>query len=423
VSDGAAPGASDLLRRAARPLVAVLPAWLVARAIVIGAVVMAHLIVDRAHVVGPGAVHRAHQGLLGWDAGWYKAIAQYGYVALGHQSLRFFPLVPLVTRALAVLPGVSYGAALVFLANLSSLVGTALLYVLVRREGGEALARRSVWLLCLVPPAFVFVMGYAEGTLLVFTTACFLAIRPAQPLRTRTTVFWATTAAEGPGAALAETLVDESSPTTAVRPVTVAGWSAAAVFGFLAALTRPLGVLLGAAVAVEAVRWWRRSGGGERVASVVATLAPVAGICVFLGWSAAAEGDFFRPLRVQTQSGHHGGLSDPIHTLVHDASGLVHHHFGTALHVPWVLLVVALLVVCWWRLPASYGAFATAVVVVALSGTNLDSFERYALSAFPLVVAGATLLTGPRMERAVLVLAAVGMGFYALLAFLNILVP
>ena len=138
---------------------------------------------------------------------------------------------------------------------------------------------------------------------------------------------------------------------------------------------------------------------------------------------AGGHGGLLAPALGPDQSGHHGGLSDPFTTLAHDASGALHHHFGTAVHVPWVLLVLALVVVCFLRLPASYGAFAAAVVVVALSGTNLDSFERYALSAFPLVVAGATLLTGPRMERAVLVLAAVGMGFYALLAFLNLLVP
>ena len=88
---------------------------------------------------------------------------------------------------------------------------------------------------------------------------------------------------------------------------------------------------------------------------------------------------------------------------------MLHHHFGTALHVPWVLLVLVLVVVCWRRLPASYAAFATAVVVVALSGTNLDSFERYALSAFPLVVAGASLAADRRVERVVLVLAAAGL--------------
>ena len=156
---------------------------------------------------------------------------------------------------------------------------------------------------------------------------------------------------------------------------------------------------------------WRRSA------------APVAGTGIFLGWSWGVFGDALLPLRVQTQAGHHGGLSDPLRTLVDDARGVFHHHFGTALHVPWVVLAVVLVVVCWRRLPASYGAFATAVVLVALSGTNLDSFERYALSAFPLVIVGASLTAEPGWSGRVLALAAAGLAGYALLAFFNLSVP
>jgi hypothetical protein len=134
-------------------------------------------------------------------------------------------------------------------------------------------------------------------------------------------------------------------------------------------------------------------------------------------------GDLFAPLRVQLETAHHGGLSDPIVTLVHDARGILHHHVGTALHVPWVLLALVLLIVCWRRLPASYTLFAAGVLAVAVAGSNLDSFERYALSAFPLAMAAALLCRGPRVERAVMVLLSAGLAGYALLAFLNISVP
>ena len=172
-------------------------------------------------------------------------------------------------------------------------------------------------------------------------------------------------------------------------------------------------MLLVVPVAVEAVRWWRRTGGRDRVGLLVAVLAPLAGLATFLGWAGAAFGDALLPLRVQTQSSHHGGLADPVRTLAHDAASVTHHHFGTALHVPWVVLVLALLVVCWRRWPVSYSAFATAVVAVALSGSNLDSFERYALSAFPLVLVAASLTGRSRVERAVLTLAAAGLAGYA----------
>lgn len=367
-------------------LAVVLPPWLVGRATVLGALALAHVVLSRARPSSPVVARTVHEGLLAWDAGWYETIAHFGYAPLGHQALRFFPLFPLSARALAVLPGVSDGVAVVVVANAAALLGSVLLYLLVRRElGDEPVARRTVWLLSLLPSAYTLVMGYAEGLLLVWTTACFLALRPGQGRRP--------------------------------------AWAWAALFGALAALTRPLGVLLALAVVVEGARRWRAATGRERSLIALAVAGPAIGLGTFLGWVQATTGDFLAPLRVQVEAGHHGTLADPVTTLWDDARGVLHHHLGTALHVPWVALVVVVLVLCWRRLPAAYGAFATGVVLVAVSGTNLDSFERYALSAWPLVVTGALLLGSARVERAVLTLAAAGLFGYSLLAFLGLSVP
>jgi hypothetical protein len=358
--------------------------FVLARLVVLAAFGVARLVIDHGHHA-PAVVFRVHQGLLAWDAGFYESIARDGYAPFGHQALRFFPLFPLAARVLGW-TGMGDSVAVVLLANLGALIGTVALVTLVRRETGDAaLARRSAWLLSLAPPAFTLVLGYAEGMLLALTTACFLCIRPA----------------------------------AGRRPA----WWWAAAFGYAAGLTRPLGVLLVVPVAIEGVRRWGGARPLERLGALVATAAPALGMVTFLGWSAATQGDFWLPLRVQTSAGHHGGLSDPVATLLHDARGALHHHLGTALHVPWVVLVVVLVVVAWRTLPAPYAAFATAVVLVALSGTNLDSFERYSLSAFPLVMVGAMGLASVRVERVVLALAGLGMFGYALLAFLNRLVP
>jgi len=175
-------------------------------------------------------------------------------------------------------------------------------------------------------------MGYAEATLLLFVVACFLCIRPRG------------------GAAPA--------------------WWWAAVFGVAAGLTRPLGVVLVLPIAIEGWRRWGQSSTRQRLGSAVAVVAPLAGMAAFLVWSELAVSNFLLPLRVQTSAGLHGGLSDPATTLVHDAKGVLHHHFGTALHVPWILLVLVLVVLALRRFPASYGVFAAGVVLAALSGTN-----------------------------------------------------
>ena len=380
--------------------------FVVARVVVLGALGVAHFVVDRTHPTSPGVTLRVHQGLLGWDAGWYETIARVGYAPLGSQSLRFFPAVPLLTHVLAWVPGVHDGAALILLANLAALVATAMLFVLARRElGDRAAARRSIWILSLLPSAFVLVMGYAESVLLVFAVGCFLAVRPGAP-------------GSGAGSTVASA-VGQALPGTERRP----RFAVAGLLAFGAALTRPVGVLLALVVVAELIRWWPRLNRRARVTGLAAIVAPFVALAAFLGWSKHVVGDWWAPLRVQLQSSHHGGLADPVSTLYHDATGVVHHHVGTALHVPWVLLALTMLLVCWRRLPAPYTLFAAAVLAVAVAGSNLDSFERYALSAFPLSMAAATILTGPRLERAVLSLLGAALAGYALLAFLNISVP
>jgi hypothetical protein len=381
----------EALREALRE--ALLP-FLVARAIVLGVLALAHFVVDRTHPQTMGVAARVHEGLLGWDAGWYETIARVGYAPLGKQSLRFFPALPVLGHALAWLPGVGDGAAVVIVSNVAALGATALLFVLVRRELGDVdVARRALWIISLAPAAFVLVMGYAESTLLALVLGVFLALRPGDQV--------------------------ETAGGSALRP----HFALVALLGFGAALTRPIGVLVALPVAVELVRWWPRMGRRSQLAGLVGVVAPLVGVAVFLAWADHVVGDLWAPLRVQLESSHHGGLSDPFVTLFHDARGILHHHVGTALHVPWVLAALVLLIVCWRRLPAAYTVFAAAVMAVAVAGSNLDSFERYALSAFPLSIAAALLCRGPRVERAVMTLLATGLAGYALLAFLNISVP
>jgi hypothetical protein len=73
--------------------------------------------------------------------------------------------------------------------------------------------------------------------------------------------------------------------------------------------------------------------------------------------------------------------------------------------------------------PSCYGAFAGAILLVALTTKNLDGFERYALSGFPLVLGAASVTSSERVERVVLVVAAAGLVGYAVLAFTNLYVP
>ena len=174
---------------------------------------------------------------------------------------------------------------------------------------------------------------------------------------------------------------------------------------------------------MELIRWWARLQTGPRRVGLLAVAAPFLGLAAFLGWADHVVGDVWAPLRVQLESSHHGGVSDPFATLFDDARGLSHttsapHSTCRGCSWPWC---------CWWcaggGCPPATPSWCSAILGVALAGANLDSFERYALSAFPLVIAAAVLVRGPRLERAALVLLSAGLAGYALLAFLNLFVP
>ncbi|HUO49000.1 MAG TPA: mannosyltransferase family protein [Acidimicrobiales bacterium] len=360
--------------------VALVP-WALARAVVLGAVVLSHQLADGLGVQ-PAVAARVREGLLGWDAGWYEAIARHGYAGAGHPSLRFFPLLPLLAKLVSLVPGVDAGAAVVIVANAAALAAVAVLVALVRREtGDDGWAVRSAWLVCLVPPAFTLVMGYAESVFLLLAVGTFLALRSER-------------------------------------------WWAAAGLAFLAGLARPLGLILVLPAAVEVWRRWPGSAGRRRVGAVAAVVGAPAGAGAYLAWVGWRYGDALAPVRVQTDPSRRGGFADPTVTFAHDLRHLVHgEHLGQGLHLPWALLALAMTVVAFRLLPVSYGLFAAAVVAVCLTAPNLDGFERYAASAFPLVVAGAGLLRDGRLERAVYVLAAAGLAGYSVLAFMNLYTP
>jgi hypothetical protein len=361
----------------------VLVSWLAARLIVLATLAVSRYVVTTIHDRGETSGLLPHTGLLGWDAGWYTNIASHGYGGAGPASVRFFPLFPLLGRLGAAVPGLSghAGSVLVVLANLAAFGFAVALARLARREGyDEDAVRRVVWLAALAPPAFVLVMGYAEALFGLLAVLVFLGARTRR-------------------------------------------WELATLAGLLAGLCRPLGVLLVAAVAVEAWRGFTQSPRPEQVRRAVATAAPALGVLAYLLWVQVAYGDGLKPFRLQRSAALHGASKNPARVLWDATSGTFHGHVGTGLHVPWLLVSVVLLVVMARRLPASYAVWGALTLVAILTGSNLDSSERYLYGVFPFLMIAADLVR--RRETWWLVLAGSStlMSLYALLAFLKIYVP
>jgi hypothetical protein len=360
----------------ANDLRAALPGWVATRALVLVSWLASRWWIDHArHGVRPFV---NLQGLFAWDGVFYRGIAEHGYGGEEQQALRFFPLYSLIGRAVHAALAISPGTALLIVTNVAALVGGALLHRLTLLETGDRrAARRAAWYVALVPPAFVLTWAYAEALFVALAAATFFALRRRH---------W--------------------------------GWAAAA--GFAAALTRPTGVLLALAALVEAGRGWRERRAVELGPRALAVAAPVAGAACYLWWVGHVLGDWKIPIRLQ--DGLRGGTENPLVRLAEAVSDLVHLEVD-GLHFPFAVVFVVLTVIAWRRLPLSYGLFSAAIVATSLAAGNLNSIERYALNAFPLVIALAIATSRPRVERITGAVCGVGLVWMCTLAWLGVYVP
>ena len=133
---------------------AVLVPFVVSRAVVLASLVLTRHVVTAVHS-SPAPI-QVGDGLLAWDASWYRDIAVHGYDGVAKEGLRFFPFLPMLARVGAWLPGLSVRLSLLLVVNACALAVGVLVYDLARSEGrSDAVARRAVWIVYLAPPAFV----------------------------------------------------------------------------------------------------------------------------------------------------------------------------------------------------------------------------------------------------------------------------
>jgi hypothetical protein len=303
------------------------------------------------HLLGSRMRPPQYHGVLGWvswDGGFYRLITEQGYAATSPESIRFFPLYPMLAKVVRVPLGGNTDLALLVIAKVAVVFAAVGIYRLVTLEGGSAaLARRSIWCWALFPGAFVLAWAYSEALLVALAAWCIWALRSKR-------------------------------------------WLLAALLALLAGLCRPIGVALVAAAAVEVLRDRQAVPWRDGFARGIAVLAAPVGAALFCAYSAARGFGIWAPLSSQDELRHTETPFQRIWSLPGELVG--HDAFTTGLHVPFVLGFLVLLVIAFRRLPAAYGAFATAVLVAALSAQNLNSVERYAMSAFPLAMALAVVV-------------------------------
>lgn len=155
---------------------------------------------SRTLTLQPAPPHVLLAAWLRWDAHWYLRIAQHGYS--GPEATAFFPLYPLLIHALTLVVGMNHAlAAAMVIANLGALGAFIGIALLAAHELGVRAAFPTLRLVLAYPFAFFLFAPYTEGMFIAFVAASLYCARRGS-------------------------------------------WRWAALWAFLAALTRPTGLAL-----------------------------------------------------------------------------------------------------------------------------------------------------------------------------------
>lgn len=371
-----------------------LGAWVVARILIIAIQDLGERATPYFAPQMPGkpVIHHVFEQLYTWDTAWYAGIAQNGYAGVNSDGVRFWPLLPLVTRAVSSV-GIDANTSVLLVCWSAALLFGVLMYRLALTVGGDAIAaRRAAWLSQLAPGAFVLVMGYTEALSGVFAAAYLISIRQS---------------------------VTRGSADSDRR---VWLWHAAGFLsGLGSGLVRPTGMFLSLPGAIEAVRR-RRDPLPHVAARVLTALSPAAGCGLFLLWVHHVYGNYTLPYSIQKLEGLRGTYAGNPFTAAIDSLNQTGNGAG-AFTLVLVVASVGLLWACVRRLPFSYTAWAALSLFAAVTAPHYSSFARYAAGILPLLLVTALLTREWRRWAWMIGPSAALCAYFAYQSFIGIYVP
>jgi hypothetical protein len=320
-----------------------------------------------------------------WDSGWYFEIARSGYYfdRDGQSSTAFFPLYPLLMRALAWPFGGSDRAlwvAGIFLSCASFALALLALHRFAWRVfGTREAARRTVLYVAVFPFSLFMTRVYSES---LFLLTSVMAISGAHDHR----------------------------------------WRSAGVWGALATITRPNGVLVAIPLLLLAIadRPGLRAVAGRSV-WLLPVPAALGGFCAF---SYSLSGD---PLSWLSAQRHWGYFlwNPPWEQLLHLLGGLEKHglydYFFISPHAPFHFLhgmtalgFLALTPAVFKRLGAPMGTYVLVSLLIPLSSNSLGGIGRYGAVLFPvfMLLGG---LRAPRVHECILIASCLLLAFFVAL--------
>lgn len=319
-----------------------------------------------------------------WDAGYYLRIAESGYPSEFSPTTTsvhgFFPLFPMLVRAVHRLTGLEHFRAAVALNVVLSAAAMVAIWLLVERLADKEAAHRAVLLIAFFPWAFVLTMTYAEPLLLLCAAVTLLALLDRRWL--------------------------------------LAGLAAAA-----ASAARPNGLALALCCAwasFEAIRTrreWR---------SLLAPILAPTGLLAFFTLLGVRTGDFLANLHMKDRAlGDQGIGLDPASAMPR-LRGLWSAPLNDLNFLGSVVCLVALgfmVYAMWrWRPPVILWLYAVPVMLLAIVYTTYGSMPRFLLTAFPFVAAAAvalrsTAVFGTVLAGSAMVMAAIYMTVVTTITF------
>ena len=193
--------------------------------------------------------------LIKWDSHWYTYAAMHGY---DERSIVFFPVIIMLLRLLTLL-GIDMAVGGVLVCNVFGLFSFVLLYLIVKKEFSDAVARRSLYALALMPTSFYLNMIYTEPLFLTFALGTFYFLRQKK-------------------------------------------WWVAAFMAAMATLTRNLGIFLVAALGYELAMSGRHR---HQMRAWLAVVLPPLSLLAFMVYSWVQVGDAMAFLHGQQTWGRH----------------------------------------------------------------------------------------------------------------------
>jgi hypothetical protein len=286
-----------------------------------------------------------------WDSGRYLSIAQKGYTITKpfdpkvQQNIGFFPLYALTLIPIGILIG-DYVVSGVIVSNLFLIAACFVLYLLFKYETrgthtdeeSEQYAKRGIAYLLIFPTAYIFSAVYPESLLLLLFALSIYSARRNK-------------------------------------------WLLSGMFGFLAALTKPIGFLVFIPVLLFYLSSKQYSFKKIRTNIIFVFLIPL-GLIAFSIYNYLLTGDFLAYAHIQQQAWAHS-FSNPLILLW---ESLFRGDINTQINAIGATAALVLLFVGFYKIRIEYWLFALALILFPLFTGNIFGSLRYLSVVFPLIM-------------------------------------